>query len=200
VNLTYHACGDSFGDVLWFYDKARAWFGPGAKICAHGYSAGAHLGLLVGATRPDLYCVVSQAGPTDLTTIQGELAYDAATGQHSQTLGGRYVHNLAAAAFGEENLPAYSPAAQAATSLKDTRVLQGFSADDPLVPYQQAADLAGAMQAANPGAYVDNLQLETGTIPFGHGGVTQAALNDYYAAERRLVAPITAPTVALDRR
>jgi acetyl esterase/lipase len=200
VNLTYRACGDSLADVLWFYDQARTWFGPSAKICAHGYSAGAHLSLLVGAVRPDLYCVVSQAGPTDLTTIQGELAYDAATGTQSQTLGGRYVHNLGAAAFGEENLPTYSPAAQAAASLKDTRVLQGFSADDPLVPYQQAADLAGAMRAANPDAYVDNLQLETGTIPFGHGRVTQAALDRYYAGEQQLVAPITAPTVALDRR
>lgn len=29
---------------------------------------------------------------------------------------------------------------------------QGFSADDPLVPYQQAADLADAMRAADPAA------------------------------------------------
>jgi hypothetical protein len=79
-------------------------------------------------------------------------------------------------------------------------VLQALSADDPLVPYQQATDLSDAMLSANPAAYVDNIQLETGTIPFGHGRVTQGALDEYYAREDRLVAPIAAPTVPLDRR
>jgi len=67
--------------------------------------------------------------------------------------------------------------------------LQGFPADDGTVPYQQAADLADALRAADPAAYVDNLQLAAGTIPFGHGKVTQAALDDYYAREVQLVAP-----------
>jgi acetyl esterase/lipase len=199
VNLSYRACGQSLGDVLWFYDSARSAFGA-ATICALGTSAGGHLALLIGANRPDLYCAVSQAGPTDLSTIQSERAYNPATGLHDSTLGGRLVHNLGAAAFGEENLPAYSPAAQASATLKNTRVLQAFSADDAFVPYQQAADLGEAMSAANPAAYVDNLQLAIGTIPFGHGLVTQAALDDFRARERRLVAPITAPTVPLDRR
>jgi acetyl esterase/lipase len=200
VNLTYRACGQSAGDVLWFFDRARAWFGPGAKICTIGTSAGGHLALLIGANRPDLYCAVSQAGPTDLTRIQDEGAYNPASGLYDSTLGGRWVHNLGAAAYGEENLATYSPAAQAAATLKGTRVLQGFSADDPLVPFRQAADLAAAMIAANPAAYVDNLQLAIGTIPFAHGLVTQPALDDFHARERRLVAPITAPTVPLDRR
>jgi len=192
VNLTYRACGQSAADVLWFYDQARAWYPPGTTICALGTSAGAHLALLIGAYRPDLYCVVSQAGPTDLRVIQDEGAYDAASGTYSQTLGGRVVHNAAAAAFGEENLPRYSPAAQALPTLTRTRVLQGFSADDAFVPYQQAADLADAMHAADLTAYVDNVQLATGTIPFGHGLVTRPALNDFYARERRLVAPVSA--------
>ncbi|MEA2242312.1 MAG: hypothetical protein QOD24_1868, partial [Solirubrobacteraceae bacterium] len=59
---------------------------------------------------------------------------------------------------------------------------------------------AAAMRAANPAAYVDALQLAAGTILFGHGHVTQAALDEYDAREERLVAPVTAPTVALDRR
>jgi hypothetical protein len=133
--------------------------------------------------------VISQAGPTDLSVVQDEGAYDPATGTYSQTLGGRVVHNAAAAAFGEENLPLYSPAAQASPTLQSTRVLQGFSADDGFVPYQQATDLADAMHTANPAAYVEDIQLEAGTIPFGHGGVTRAALNDFYARERRLAAP-----------
>ena len=110
------------------------------------------------------------------------------------------MHNLGAAAFGEENLASYSPAQQARTTLNRTRVLQAFAADDSIVPYRQATNLAGALRAANPTAYVDNVQLAKGTIPFGHGRVTQAAFDDFRARERRLVAPITTPTVALDKR
>jgi acetyl esterase/lipase len=189
VNLSYRPCGQSAADALWFYDKARAWFGAGAKMCTLGLSAGGHLALLVGAQRPDLYCAISHAGPTDLRTIQNEGAYDPATGQYDQTVNPRWVHNLAAAAFGEENLASYSPAAQASATLTRTRVLQGFSADDAKVPYQQAADLADAMRAADPAAYVENVQLEIGTIPFRHGRVTQAALDDFYAREKQLAAP-----------
>jgi acetyl esterase/lipase len=193
VNFTYRSCGQSLDDALWFYDHARAWFDPALNICALGTSAGGHLALLIGANRPGLYCVVNQAGPTDLLTIQGEFAFDAATGLASQTSGGRVVRNLAASAFGDENLARFSPAALASGTLNGTRVLQGFSADDPLVSFQQAADLASAMQTANPGAYVDELQLDTGTIPFAHGRVTQAALDDFYAREQRLVEPVTGP-------
>jgi acetyl esterase/lipase len=200
VNLSYRPCGQSLDDVLWFYDRAREWFGPDAAIAAIGTSAGATLTLLLAANRTGVYGVVSQAGPTDLTTIQAEVAYDPQTGLYDQTLGGRLVHNLGAAAFGEENLAGYSPAAQAASTLNATRLLQAFSADDALVPFQQAADLANALLVANPAVYVDDVQLAAGTIPFGHGTVTQAAFNDFRARERRLVAPITAPTVALDRR
>jgi acetyl esterase/lipase len=200
VSFANRMCAQSLGDVLWFYDRAREWFGTGAKICALGTSAGGNLALLIGAYRPNLYCAVSQAGPTDLPTIQDEVAYDAASGLFDQTLSGRWVHNLAAAAFGEENLAEYSPAAQASGTLQSTRVLQGFSADDPTVPYQQAADLADAMHAANPDAYVDDVQLAKGTVRFAHGYVTQAALEDFYAHEDRLVAPIGEPTVALGKR
>jgi acetyl esterase/lipase len=200
VNFTYRACGQSLDDALWFYDRARAWFYSGLNICALGTSAGGHLALLIAANRSGVYCVVSQAGPTDLRIIQNELAYNTATGLHDQTLGGRWTHNLAGAAFGEENLNRFSPAAVASPTLSATRVLQAFSADDPLVPFQQAADLANAMLAANPAAYVDDLQLAQGAFPFGHGKVSEAALQTFHAHERQLVAPIIAPTVALDRR
>jgi acetyl esterase/lipase len=200
VNLTYRACGQSAADALWFYDKTRAWFGADAKVCALGASAGGHLALVIGAQRPGLYCAVSQAGPTDLRTIHSEGAYDAATGQHTPTVGGRSIHNFAAAAFGEENLASYSPAAHTSPTLKSTRVLQAFSADDALVPYQQTADLADAMHAADPAAYVDNVQLKIGTVRFAHGWVTQAALDDLYVREKQLVAPVTTVTVGLSRR
>jgi acetyl esterase/lipase len=200
VNLTYRSGGRSLGDVLWFYDKARAWFGPDAVIGAFGISAGGHLSLLLAASRAGVYSVVSEAGPTDLTTIQGQGAYNPATGLYDFTLGSRWVHNLGAAAFGEENVAVYSPGRRARSTLNRTRVLQAFAADDSIVPYRQAADLGGALRRANPAAYVDTIQLAKGTIPFGHGRVTQAAFDDFRRRERRLVAPITAPTVALDRR
>ena len=66
--------------------------------------------LLLAANRTGVYSVVSEAGPTDLTTIQREGAYNAATGLYDQTLGSRWVHNLGAAAFGKDNLTTYSPA------------------------------------------------------------------------------------------
>ena len=200
VNLSYRACAQSAADVLWFFDKTRAWFGAGAKICTLGTSAGAHLGLLIGVQRDGLYCAVTQAGPTNLTTIHRQAAYDSATGAHTQTVGGRFVHNLGAAALGSENLASQSPAARANASLAATRVLQGFSADDAWVPYEQATELASALRAVAPGAYVDSVQLAAGPIPFGHGAITQAAYDDFRAREAQLVAAITTPTVPLDRR
>jgi hypothetical protein len=153
---------------------------------------------LRGNGRPGL--VVTEAGPTDLTTIQGQGAYNPTTGLYDFTLGSRWVHNLGAAAFGEENLATYSPARQTKSTLNTTRVLQAFAADDTIVPYQQATNLTDALRRANPTAYVDNAQLPKGTIPFGHGRVTQAAFDDFRARERRLVAPITTPTIAIDKR
>ncbi len=201
VNLTYGACGASFTDVAWFYDKARARFGAAAKICATGISAGGHLALQLAATRPDVYCVDSIAGPTDLRTIQSQLAYDAATGALGSTLGPRWVRNLAAAAFGAENLASLSPAASAAGPISNTRLLQGFSADDAMVPWEQGTALRDAMLAANPAAYADTVRLAPGTtVAFGHGRTTQAGLDDFYARETQLVSPILGPTIPLDLR
>jgi acetyl esterase/lipase len=201
VNFTYRGCGRSIADATWFYDKARARFGAAAKICATGVSAGGHLSLMLAATRPDVYCVDSQAGPTDLRTIQTQPAYDPATGTLGQTWGGRWAHNIGAAAFGEENLAAASPVALAGGPLRNTRLLQGFSSDDYLVPWAQATTLGDAVRAANPAAYVDDVRLAPGTaVGFGHGRTTAAALADYYAREVQLVAPIAGSTIPLALR
>ncbi|MEP6697005.1 MAG: hypothetical protein ABJA34_09030 [Pseudonocardiales bacterium] len=191
VNLTYHACGRSLDDVLWFYDQTRAWLGRSAIVCASGASAGGHLALMLASKRNGVYCVVSQGGPTDLRTVQNQTAYDRTTGRSTQLNGGRTLHNVGAAAFGEENLAAVSPVNLAATYLKGTRVLQGFAVADPLVPYQQATDLRAAMLAANPSAYVDTVQLARGAVSFVHAPVSQAAMADFNAREELLVAPIT---------
>lgn len=144
VSITYNPCGRSVADAAWFYDHTRAALGATEKICATGISAGGHLALMLATYRSDVYCVVSQAGPTDLTTAQLQGAYDPA----------------------------------------------GFSGDDQLVPYGQATVLLTAMLAANPSAYSVAVQLPKGPVAFGHGGVTQAALDDFRAREVALVAPI----------
>jgi hypothetical protein len=45
------------------------------------------------------------------------------------------------------------------------------------------------MHAANPSAYVDDVQLAAGTLPFAHGRVTQAALDGFHARELQLADP-----------
>ncbi len=200
VSLTYRACGKSLVDALWFHDKARAWFGPGAALCTTGGSAGGHLALAVASQRAGVYCAISQAGPTDLNTIKDQKAYNAETGTADQTNGGRWVHNLGAAAFGLENLASHSPGAQVSPQLANTRVLQAFGVADPLVPYQQATDLHQTILAARPSAYSRTVQMAAGPVPFVHATVSQAAFDNYLARERAIVAPIVAPTVPLDRR
>jgi hypothetical protein len=68
------------------------------------------------------------------------------------------------------------------------------------IPFAQITELADAMHAADPAAYVDDVQLAKGTIAFGHGGITRAALDDFNSREKLLVAPVDAPTVPLDKR
>lgn len=164
--------------------------GAAERICADGISAGGYLALLLATWRPDVYCVVSRAGASDLASTPGQPAYDTATGTLGQFNGGRWLFNIGSAAFGQENVRPQSPVANAAGPLKATRVLQGFSADDQLVPWGQATELRDAMLAAAPGAYSDVLQLPKGTVRFGHGYVTQASLDDFHAREVQLVAPI----------
>ena len=129
--------------MLWFYDRARASFGLGTGSAPSAAPPAATSLCSSRRGARDLYCAVNEAGPTDLRTIQQESAYNSATGLYDQTFGGRWVHNIAAAAFGDENVTAISPAAQVTPTLTTTRLLQGTSADDPLVPYAQAGDLAG---------------------------------------------------------
>ncbi len=192
VNVSYRACGQSLSDVLWFYDRTRSWVGRSGIVCASGASAGGHLALTLASRRKGVYCVVSDGGPTDLLRVQDQVAFNPGSGAVDQNNGGRVLHNIAAAAFGAENLAQVSPALLAPRYLKNTRVLQAFAADDPLVPFEQATELGNAMLAANADAYVDSVQLRPGPVSFVHAKVSRAALADLFAREERLVAPIAA--------
>lgn len=188
VNSSYRACGLSPADATSMYDRVRAAYGVTLPVCTFGQSAGGHLALMVAARRPGgVSCVVDQAGPTDAPSLPTQGAYDAASGGLQTNLP-KWVHNLMVAAFGQENLFAISPA-QLAPGLSATRVLAVSGARDNLVPYEQLTLLRDRMQAADPAAYVETMQLDAGEQPFVHTTVSQSALDAYHQAERDLVAP-----------
>jgi hypothetical protein len=84
---------------------------------------------------------------------------------------------------------AWSPA-RIAQQLRATRILWVGATDDPVVPNAQGASLRDGVRAANPGAYMDLLNLATGTVPWVHQPVTTDGLREYFARELKLVAPL----------
>jgi len=193
VNIDYRACGASAGDVLTFYDLMRQQVGPNIPICLEGESAGAHLALMVAADRADVACVIATGAPTNLRSIAAEGKAEAANGTGVPKLrtGSSYVQGLARAAFGRQGMTDLSPVTWAAQI--HARVLIGTAAVDPMVPAAQAQDLAAAIQGANAGAYVDVDRLEAGSVPWVHGGVSQAAVDDFANRMTALVKPFGVP-------
>ena len=190
VNITYRGCADSIADVSWFYRRVRQMVGPGYEVCATGSSAGGHLATLLAATFPDLGCVIGQAAPTDLAGLATETAFDPFDYAFDQTLGPTLTQGWAGAAFGVDagSLGVASPILHAADVR--ARLLLAEAYDDMAVPFEQATDLAAAIKAAHPGAYVDTDRLAAGLDSFVHAGVSPEALRDYRAREDALVAPL----------
>jgi acetyl esterase/lipase len=182
LNFTYRACRQSFDDVLWFYDHARQLWGDALPFCALGASAGGHLALELAGAR-SLDCVVDQAGPTDTTSLQGQSTPSGGTD------GPRKLYNMMVSVFGPDDLQWWSPA-RFPKYLTGTRILYASGSGDPLVPAAQGTTLRDSVQSADPDAYVDVDQLAKGTVSWVHAPVTQAALDEYYAREQRLVAPL----------
>jgi acetyl esterase/lipase len=193
VNVDYRACGQSAADVLAFYDLIRQQVGPSVPICLEGESAGAHLALMVAADRADVACVIATGAPTNLRSIAAEGKAEAANGTGAPELrkGSSYVQGLARAAFGRQGLTDLSPVTWAGQI--HARVLIGTAAVDPMVPAAQAQELAAAITGANPGAYVDVDRLEAGSVPWVHGGVSQAAVDDFANRMTALVKPFGVP-------
>jgi acetyl esterase/lipase len=192
VNIDYRACAQSIPDVLWFYDTARRIAG-GLPVCANGLSAGGHLALMIAVLRPELDCVIAQGAPTDLVSIVAQTAFDPPTGGQ-QLVGPSRMFHWGAAAFGVDALTTNSPA----LSRIEARVLAATSAADHFVPFAQATELADAMRADDPAAYVDVMQLAAGTERFTHGSVSRSAMETFWQHEAQLVAPLVAsgPTYA----
>lgn len=196
VSIDYRACGKSRPDALLFYDLVRARFGP-VPICLTGESAGGQLALMIAADRPDVACVLVQGTPTDFMTIAGEGRREARAGGSAPELrkGSAFVGGVARAAFGAGALKAQSPVSRAADIR--ARVLIGTASGDPVIPYEQADEMFGAMRNADPNAYVDVPRLAAGPVLWTHGLVTQAAVDDFAARAEALVSPFgRAPGVA----
>lgn len=182
VNASYRACGDAIDDVIAFVDHINARIDDRTPLCVVGTSAGAHLALLAAALRPAAVdCVVSQSGPTDLAALAAEQTYDPVTGGR-WTAGPIAVHNLAAAAFGTENLTRLSPAHHPISA----RMLVAIGEHDWLLAPSQATAFASAQRALNPAARVQALVLQSGAAAWGHGAVSPAAIDAFHQAEAAL--------------
>ena len=160
----------------WFYDQARARFGAARGSAPPGISAGAHLALLPAAHAAGRLPRRQPAGPTDLRKIQPSSPTTPPPAPSARRWAGAGSHNLAAAAFGEENLASVSPAASATGSLRNHAPAAGLLRRrlSRAVGPRRRPRWRDAVLAANPAAYVDNVRLAPGTaVAFAHGRTTR---------------------------
>jgi acetyl esterase/lipase len=196
INISYRACGQSIGDVLWFMQRVRD-TNPSAVVCATGASAGGHLALMLAAKRSDLACAISYAGPSDLVRIAAQTTVDRQTGIPSSA-GPARMSQLATAAFGNNATQlAYSSPLRYAGAVT-ARVLLATGASDFLVPSAQDANFGNAVRAARSDAYVDVMSLPKGSMRFVHSLVTPESLEALRAREDALVAPLLPATLPIN--
>ncbi len=127
VVVGYDAGAKGFQEIENVYAKVRKRY-PGMPICVHGISAGGNLALMLAAREPDIRCVVSLLGPTDLTTLKDQ--------------GGKMASDLAVTAFGQDGLADFSPV-RFANQIR-AHVLGIYAQTDPVVPIAQAHELVRA--------------------------------------------------------
>jgi dipeptidyl aminopeptidase/acylaminoacyl peptidase len=154
VTVDYRAGGAGLADLEHYYDVIRRRYGTELPVCAIGVSAGGNLALLLAAHRPRMACVISLAGPTDLVALRIEP-------------GGERAYQLALHAFGENNLPRYSPV-RYAQSIR-ARVMLLYASNDPIVPVRQG------MLMARADRHSSLIVLPPGGTPFVHSRVNTAA-------------------------
>jgi acetyl esterase/lipase len=171
-NTDYRPEAKSLPDVIKVYDYVRSQLGPRKPICALGSSAGGNLALLLAIARPKLACVMSYAGPTDLTVLNNPGAGEVY----------KPVHALADAVRGD--LAAWSPLKQA--SKIRAKALLAYATNDPLVPLSQATELAARL----PGSVLS--VLKPGGRIFIHSLVQSSQLDHTYAVQDSLLARVAA--------
>ena len=146
------------------YDAMRRRYGARVPICAIGASTGGHVGLMLAIARPNLACVVSNAGPTDLPRWAREVP--AAEGQIDGY-------------FGNEQRR-FSPAARP----RDVRarVLLQYASNDRDVPLAQGR----AFRDARPRG-TQLVVLRPGGEFFAHSEVDGGQLAQVYPRQERLL-------------
>ncbi len=141
---------------------ARTLLGRRAPICLWGGSAGGQLALMIATRRRDVACVMSEAGPTDLTTDTTLLP------------GSNFL-------FADHGgLARWSPVTYA-DRIRAPLLLVGAT-NDRLVPLGQARELA-RVHPRHTRVFV----LQAGTSPWVHGSVDSGDLARLYRTERALV-------------
>ncbi|MFL5822906.1 MAG: alpha/beta hydrolase family protein [Solirubrobacteraceae bacterium] len=180
-NVDYRPGSRSVVDVVAAYDRLRSRH-TRAVICAYGESAGGQLALLLAASRPDLRCVISAAGITNLRSVPASW----------------FLHDLAEQAF-PGRLWQFSPV-RVARDIRGELLCAG-STFDQVVP--ERAQLA-AIKRARPHTRV--MLLAGAPTPGGggfshppnfvHASVTVRALRLFRAAVEHLLAHASAPAGA----
>lgn len=117
MNIDYDPGVNSLPQVIQSYDLAKSKF-PNLPICVAGGSAGGNLAMLL-ATHRRPNCVISEAGPTDISTTDAS------------------VKNSAAFLLGEANFRAWSPLF--VTGRINTPTLLVSATNDPYVPHTTQA-------------------------------------------------------------
>jgi len=169
ANLDYRPCGAGLDDVLVMHDAIRRLVGPDTPIVVVGESAGAHLGLLLAANRPDsIGAVIAKAPPTDPHALADQQAFDPVTGAPSNVLP-RALAGTWRAAFGER-LDESSPVARADDI--DARLVVAWGEGDVIIPEGQIDGLEKALEDARPDGWQRVLRLGRGSERFPHTSIS----------------------------
>lgn len=165
----YRRGAQGIQDAEAFYRLARKRVGRKLPICALGPSAGGHISLMLAVKNPDLACVISYAGPTDLVSL-------------AKQPGGTVAYQLAVRAFGKADLAAYSPALHARSI--HAKVMLVYAQTDPIVPVAQGEEMARAL----PGSQL--IVLPPGPVGFVHSTVAAGPYDSSLVAEESFLADV----------
>jgi acetyl esterase/lipase len=186
----------SIDDTRYFYAHLSEILGPelAAKPrCVVGFSAGAHLALMVAAQYHDIGCVVADAGPTNL--VDSPIEPNDADPRELRWIAGAYAQ-LAFGAPGPRNdsglrAPELSPtnlAAQGAFA-PTLEILIGGATNDPFVGPGHLRDFLSARPTRTQ-AVLLTPSSATGAPAFVHSTVTPSSLAAYRTAEAALAARV----------
>jgi acetyl esterase/lipase len=184
-SIDYRPGKRSFWDAVAAYDHLRAKVGYRIPVCVLGLSAGGQLALLVAAVRPSVSCVISEAGPTDLSRIASQPAFTAPGKPPSTVVPQAFARATKRWVF--QNLWRWSPVRLA--HLMHMPVLLGGSSWDQIIPEAaQMREFKAARPATKTLLLAGGPDKDTSSpLWFVHAGITRSALTRWDAALDRLL-------------